>query len=309
MRKAVVIPAKTIGDALIFMIAANHLKKLDFDVTIMHDAVISLKSWFPDYNLKTYNENFSRYDHIIYQHDNAKSEHINKLKQLNNSKKFSIFYTTYKKSKHGPLDEFDVALSNDCPIAQSLALSCQKFYNFNETSLETQIKIPNDLVHKKYPKRILIHPLSSDKNKCWSKNKYIRLCKKLIKSGFQPAVCVAANERKQWLFVHSLNIDLPLFNTLADFASFLYESSYLIGNDSFAAHLASLLNIDHIVIAASKKLLKFWQPGWKKTNLIFPPSWMPNPKYLRLREKHFQNFISVKKVFSVFRSTCSNQTS
>lgn len=305
MKKAIIIPAKTIGDALIFMILANHLKNLGFEVTIGHDKILGLKEWFSKYRFKKYFDDFSEYDHILYQHDNANAQYINELKEKYNHKKFTLIYSTYKQSKHGQLSEFDIALSHEKPIAQSLASSCQKFFNFPETSLDTGIEIPKNLIFKKYPKRILIHPSSSDKNKCWTKKKYVKLAKILKNSGFHPAICVSPDERKEWLSVHNMNIDLPLFNDLNDFASYMYESSYLIGNDSFAAHLASLLNIDHIVIAKDKKLLEFWQPGWKKTNLIFPFLPLPNFKHFRLREKHFQKFISVGKVLNIFHATYS----
>ncbi len=307
MKKAVIVPTKTIGDALILMILANHLKKENFQVTIMHDLIIDLKNWFPNYYFKKYCDNFTDYDHIIFQHDNTKLQYINDLKQKNKNKKFCVLYFSYKESKHGPLGEFDIALSNDKPIVQSLAISFQKLFNLSQINLDTGIVIPKNLRFKKHSNQILIHPSSTDKNKCWTQNKFVKLSKKLKNLGFHPVICVAPYERNDWLFVQSMNIDLPLFNTLEDFATYLYESAYLIGNDSFAAHLASLLNIDHIVIAGNKKLLKLWQGGWKKTNLIFPASWIPNFKHFRLREKHFQNFISVNKVLKVFHVTYSKQ--
>jgi hypothetical protein len=256
MKKAVIVPAKTIGDALILMIVANHLKTLNYDVTIMHDNAISLKSWFLHYKFKKYSKNdLAIFDRIIYQHDNTKIKYINDLKQKNKDK-FSIFYFTHKKSKHGPLSDLDVALSNDKPIAHSLALSCQKFFNLKNANLETGITIPKDLTFKKYPKRIILHPSSSDKKKCWTKIKFIKLAKKLVRLGFQVTISVAPYERNSWLFVRNMNIDLPLFLGIDNFAAYLYESAYLIGNDSFAVHLASLLNINHILIAGNKKLIK-----------------------------------------------------
>lgn len=183
MKKAVVVPSKTIGDALILMIASNHLKKAGFDVTIMHDKIIELKNWFPKYHFEKYSDDFSEYDQIIYQHDNTKSIYINELKKKY-TPKFSIFYFTYKKSKHGALDNTDVALRNDEPIVHSLAKSCKKFFNFDKKTLDTGVEIPKDLIFKKYSKRVVIHPSSSDKNKCWSKKKYIKLCKKIKKKRF-----------------------------------------------------------------------------------------------------------------------------
>jgi heptosyltransferase III len=305
MKKALLIPAKTIGDALILMILANHLKNEGFEVTIMHDNILSLKNWFSDYIIKKYCEDFSEYDHIIFQHDDKKSLYINELREKNKNKKFSVCYFTYKQSKHGPLKEFDIVLDNDRPIAQSLAISCQKFFNLDQSNLKTGIVIPKNLTHKKYKNRIIIHPSSSDKKKCWTKKKFIKLALRLKNLGYNVVISVATTERDNWIELKKFDIEIPVFNTLNDFASYLYESYYLIGNDSFAVHLASLLEIDHIVIAGNKKLLKIWQPGWRRSNLIFPSSWVPNFKPFRLREKHFQNFISVKKVLKIFKEPYS----
>ena len=77
-------------------------------------------------------------------------------------------------------------------------------------------------------------------------------------------ISVTPEERTDWLFVHDLGLDLPLFHSLSDLASYIYESSYLVGNESLSIHLASLFQIDHIMIARSKKVTKKWQGGWLK---------------------------------------------
>lgn len=175
--------------------------------------------------------------------------------------------------------------------------------------LDTGIVIPKNLIHKKYPKRVIIHPTSSDIKRCWGKNKFIKLAKKLKNKGFKCVISVEPDERKNWLFVQNLGFDLPLLYSLSDLASYIYESSFLIGNESLAIHLASLFQIDHIMIAKSKKVTKKWQGGWLKTSIISPSSWIINLKGLRLREKYFQKFISVRKVLKSFSlTTCKLKT-
>jgi len=299
------------------MVAANQLKNLGYDVPILHDNIHSLKKWFPNFHFKKLSsKNLNSYDHIFLEQDEVKIEKTNELKKILKTK-LSIIYFRYNKSKFPPLSDLDIFLDDDLPIAKSLAKNFQKFLNLhlnNKTNtsdnfflkcseLNTGIVIPKNLEHKKYKKRVIIQPTSSDINKCWNKHKFISLAKKLKEKGYKCVISVSPKERKNWLFVQDLGLDLPLFNSLSDFASYIYESSYLIGNDSLAIHLASLFQIDHIMIARSKKATKKWQGSWLKTNIITPYSWIINLKGLRLREKYFQKFISVKRVLKVLHLT------
>ena len=314
MKKAAIIPVSTIGDALILMIAANQLRNSGYKVTILHDNIYSLKKWFPHFNFKKLSsKNLNSYDHIFLEQDEVKIDKTNELKKLIKTK-LTIIYFRYNKSKFPPLSNLDIFLDDDLPIAQSLAKNFKNFLNkyldkkekildeaiLESSTLHTGIVIPKNLTHKKYPKRVIIQPSSTDVNKCWSKHKFICLANKLKNKGFKCVISVEPKERKNWLFVHDLGLDLPLFCSISDLASYIYESSYLIGNDSLAIHLASLFKIDHIMIAKNKKITKKWQGGWLKTKIISSPSWVVNLKGLRLREKYFQKFISIKKVLKTF---------
>jgi ADP-heptose:LPS heptosyltransferase len=70
----------------------------------------------------------------------------------------------------------------------------------------------------------------------------------------------------------------------------------LIGNESGLSHLASSLNVPTLVIAGLKKRILQWQPGWGAGRIIYPPSWVPNMKGLRLRDHYWQKFITPYKV-------------
>ena len=321
MKKAAIIPVKTLGDALILMIAANKLKKANFEVTILHEGIYSLKNWFSNFHFKKFSyKELDKYDHIFLQHDEKNQNLINELKNKTKSK-LSIIYFRYVKSKHGPITDLDITLDQNFSIAKSLSLKLQGILDasildtsildtnianttvLNTGILDAGITIPEALIKNRYPKRVIIQPTSSDPKKCWTKSKFLKLAKKLKNKGFKVVFSVSPKERKNWLFVQDLHIDLPLFHNLNDLASHIYESAYLIGNDSFAIHLASLLNIPHIMIASNKKLTKNWGPAWLKSNIILPPAWIPNLKGFRIREKSFQSFISSRKVFKIFNLT------
>jgi ADP-heptose:LPS heptosyltransferase len=96
--------------------------------------------------------------------------------------------------------------------------------------------------------------------------------------------------------VKESGLALKSFESLDQVAACIFESGLLVGNDSLLGHLASNMNIDHIVIADSEKKMRLWRPGWHPGTIITPPSWIPNLKFLRLREKEWKRWISVNKV-------------
>lgn len=91
----------------------------------------------------------------------------------------------------------------------------------------------------------------------------------------------------------------PLFSSLEDLATTIYQSGFLIGNDSGPVHLASYYSIPHIVIAQGRQM-PLWSPGWHPPQIIRPPKWVPNVKGMRLREDKWKYFISTKRVLRTF---------
>ncbi len=303
-KKAAILPTVSIGDAVLMMIVCYHLKKLNYDITIYHDSLITFQNWCPKYNLKKYcsHLNFSYYDLIIMQNDNKqKVKNFKKLRKEKKLKNLSIVYFSYKKSKHGNLDSKDIVLNEQFTIVEALSKACQNYFKTNYSS-NTGIEVPKNLKHKKYKNRVVIHPTSGSHLKNWSKHKFIKLAVKLKKRGFDPVITVSSEEIKDWKEVLKHNISLPLLPNISDLSTYIYESSYFIGNDSLAGHLASYFEIPSIIVASNRKQMISWQPGWQKAKLIFPPLWLLNTKYLRLKEKYWQPFISVNKVFRSFKS-------
>ena len=101
---------------------------------------------------------------------------------------------------------------------------------------------------------------------------------------------------KQWNTYVGNKFQLPNFPTLDDLASFIYESGFLIGNDSGTGHLASALEIPTLTIiqTTSKKGFR-WRPGWTN-GIVIKPFFK-----LKLKNKtYWQCFISTKKVLKAF---------
>ncbi|HSX38140.1 MAG TPA: glycosyltransferase family 9 protein [Chlamydiales bacterium] len=147
---------------------------------------------------------------------------------------------------------------------------------------------PPTLIHRRFKQRVAIHPTASSIEKIWPRHKFLNVAAFLKEHGYEPVFTVSPEEAPEW--------NSPVFPTLHDLASFIYESGAFLGNDSGTAHLASLLQIPHLVIAGTGEQMPLWKTGWYPGHHICPPRWLMNMKALR---KRWKLFISEKDVIKI----------
>ncbi len=336
--KAVVITSKGLGDGLIMTVLAQHLVKLGYTVDIFNPHLEELKEWFPDYNFKNKSENLNiwkdqdktddknatalkssvkpsvdyetltSYDWVFCQYSNTPFvEELKKNRQK--LKRLSLVYAAFNPQRHQPLDQDDFICHKDLPLVESLQLMGKEFFKLENPTKETGLKIPAHLHFQKYKKRLLIHPTSTCPTRTWDKKKYLQFARKLKAQGYEIAFIMHPEERAEWQEITLQGFLLPAFPNLSALASYVYESSALIGNDSGPVHLASLLNLPTLIITNDPKRLILWQPGWKKAFLAFPPKWVPNFKFLRIKPNHWQKFTSVSHILKAFTQLKLNSLS
>jgi len=308
-KTAAIIPAKGIGDALLMMIASHQLLKKGYQVTTYHPSLAQLKSWFPEeHSFKdTYLlEELSSFDLVIVENDNSKR--IQELKRFFQKKPdtLSLFYPSYVPSKNGPLFHHDQTFLSSQPMADNIAHAIGRLLNIQDVSKDNGLSVPNDLIHRFYKERVVLHPMSSDVRKNWPSGKFIKLAELLKERGFEPVFAVSPEEREAWLHAEDKGISVPLFESLSTLAHFLYESSYVIGNDSVVGHLASNLQIPTLIISNNRERMKLWRPGWLPGKVLTPPEWVPNFKFLRLRERYWHIWITPKRVLKQFEKLTIN---
>ncbi len=284
MNKALIIPAKGIGDALLMMIASHRLLQEGYQVYTQHQGLEELKEWFPDHKF-SHEEN--TYDLVIVENDN--SSKIGEFRKKF-GEKLSIFYPTYNPQKHPPLSSLDQVFDHEKPMADNIAYAIARILKSRHISKNNGIVPLAGLTHQAYKKRVLIHPASSSLDKNWLKKSYLNLSKKLKKRGFEPLFVLAPHERNEW------PEETPLFPTLSDLAKTVYESAFAIGNDSLIGHLASNFHIPTLIIASCPKRMQLWRPGWLLGAVLTPPPWIPRP----LRKKYWKNLISPNRVLESF---------
>ncbi len=304
-KTAAIITSKGIGDGLIMMVASHRLLQEGYLVTTYHNLLYQLSDWFEGHHFKkephSYEHELPSYDLIIMQNDNSeKSRYITQLFQQSKIQSLSIFYSSYEKSKHAPLTFWDQVFHPDCPIVENIAKAIATLLQSRHISKNNGITVPKGLTHRKHRKRVIIHPDATTDDRVYTQVKFLKIAAKLKSNGYEPSFSVSPSERLKWLGILQDKYPLPSFLTLKKFAAFVYESGYLIGNDSGPSHLASNLQIPTLVIAGNTKRIRLWRPGWLQGSVITPSPLIPNFKGFRFRERQWQRFISPKRVLSMF---------
>ncbi len=299
MRTAAVLPALGIGDALLMMIASHQLQMEGYRVTTFHNSLPELTPWFPGHDLQPLpqEENLASYDLILAENDN--SQKIKRLIDVHRPR-LSIFYPTYLSSKHAPLSPLDKVFDSDLPMAENIACAVAELLSLSCPSKENGLTPPSSLIHRSNESQVLIHPTSRVPAKNWKPKGFLDVALKLCEKGLNPLFCVGPKERSEWSIVEKEGFSLADVPSLSHLAALVYESRYVIGNDSLIGHLASNLGIPTLIIANDEKRMRLWRPGWLKGQLVLPPPYLPNWKFLRIRENRWQSFISVNKVLRSF---------
>lgn len=305
--KAAVICSKGIGDALMMLIAAYQLYKRGFSVTLFQNHVHELSSFFPFLTFAPLPvglfqiETVKNFDLIILQNDNSqRSYHLINLYQTKQLCNLSVFYASYSPKKHSPLTLSDRIFDPTLPMTENIAQATSSILNEKKSTIDNGIHIPKRLTKRRYKKRILIHPTSSCAKRTWSKSGFLTVAKEIQRAGFNPVFCVSPKERKEWIALTKGHFLIPHFTRLQDLASFVYESNFLIGNESGTGHLASNLGLPTLIMAKCPKQMALWRPGWHQGKVLTPCKVIPNIKGMRLKEDFWRTWVRPKTVLKTF---------
>ncbi len=310
-KRAAIIPSSGIGDCIIFMIAAHNLYQNGYEVEIFHDKSIILKDWFKFFKINTFpnkksiTQTFSSFDYLIIQNDHSKRTQ-DLIKIRNKLPQSSVLFSSYKYSKHGLLQPLDYVFDRTKTMVSNVYYFFIEKLKMKNVSLDNGMTPPDFLKYKKYKNRIAISPVSSSISKDWNKFKYISLANKLKKEGLDPIFLINKEDKNNWKIVENINCLLPDISSLSDFFSYIYESSLFVGNDSIGGHIASYFQIPHLLVSQDIKHMQLWKPGWMEPNIVFPPKWIPNFKFLRVKRKYWKFFITTNKVMNSLHQLISS---
>lgn len=291
-QKIAFISSPFLGDSLISMVVIKNLYNNGYDVEVFSDYIFELRRWFPWATIHPYlsQDNIklrlSTYATLMFLYetdivDNTHQRHPNTVI-------LSKFIHPDKNKEYIKI--------RGC-LVENLMDLCRKSLHLNNVIGSNGMVFPQTLFHHKYPQRIIIHPTSRQKYRSWPKHKFVSLAKKLQKLGYEPNFIVNPQERPQWVDVQNDNlIGLPSFSSLDELAVYIYESAWFLGNDSGIGHLASSLGLSTITLAVRPGLARTWKPYWSENTAIVPTALLVSK---RLKEKFWQHFITVNRVFKV----------
>lgn len=297
--KCAVLSCMGLGDGLLALILSNNLSRAGHEVDTYHPFLGQLQSWVPHLPILPFPSELPSYDHyfLIYEKspwmlgflEKCLRDFRSKTTVLNPIATPNCDYPYWEEGR------FD----GKKPFADNLVAFCRDILQLPDPTKDNGFKAP--FPGPKDPKRIIIHPTSSRAGKNWSKSQYLRLAEKLRAEGLEPAFIVPDKEREAWQ-----EVSPPQFETLSDMASFVAGGSFMIGNDSGIGHLASCLGIESLIICRSRLVADFWRPAWKKGLVVYPPKWIPNLKGMRWRDRHWQKFIPVSRIYKLFQAQKSS---
>jgi ADP-heptose:LPS heptosyltransferase len=178
-------------------------------------------------------------------------------------------------------------------IAENMRIIVEKVLHLPKLTKSNGFIPPMDLFFKKYPKRVVIHSTSSRPTRNWPKPKFLKLALHLKREGYHPVFVPGSEAMEDWLDLHNWGLEVIDFAHLNALARFIYESGYLIGNDSGLGHLASALGIPTLSLFRRKTWAKMWAPSFAECVVVAPSNLVPNIRGFRLRDRHWQKFVTV----------------
>lgn len=301
MKKALVYSSCGLGDGLLFLVISKNLSQNGYLVDTFHPFLSEMNKWVNYTTIKPYpkdvkNLDFLKsYDLIIINSDYEKlNKEILKYCEKNLANITYELHPSTCKGKNPPIGDMKFDFSKT--VLENFGFFCKNILNFKNFESSNELTVLKDLEYRKFSKRVVIHPSSKDLKRNWPKEKFKNLCYKLKNLGFEPVFILTDLEKKQF---EDVNIEKPKFKNLEEIASFIYESGYMIGNDSGIGHLASSLKIPTLTIFSNRRKEKFWKPSFFMGRTVGP--WpLINISHFRLREKYWEKTISVKRVLKNF---------
>ncbi len=286
-----------LGDGLISLVLSNNLHLNGASVTTFHPFLSSLQPWFPHLPLSSFPDEIEltleKFDQIfLFFEKSPQMQSLLKVCLEKYRHKTVILNPIATANRDYPYWE-EGKFNGERPFVDNLYTFCKETLRFAVATKSNGIILPEGISLNPNPRRILLHPTSSREGKNWGQKRYLTLYDKLETRGFTPTLLLTKEEQLGWNLEGKCS---PVFNSLSELAGYIYGSRLLIGNDSGLGHLASCLGMPTLTLCRSAQNAKFWRPAWTQGAVLTPSPWIPNLKGLRLRDKHWQKWISVKRV-------------
>lgn len=230
-----------LGDSLYQMTLANNLRKAGRDITVYGVHGYALREWFPDFDIRPLpadSASLAGYDTIVQMDPDSPFDGLTRVcKRFLSTKEWGKIRAAPRRhdSPNGILDEFR-RFSADA-------------FGLTEWSADNGLRAPAGLTARRHDKRVILHPTSSEAERCWTPGKYVVVARRLRAMGYEPTFVLAPSERAFWKpLLEQAHAGLVEAPSIEGVAAEVYESGWFIGTDSGIGHLASCCGLSTVTI-------------------------------------------------------------
>lgn len=292
-----------LGDGVNSLVLSNNLHLNGWKVDTYQNMMGSMQNWFPHLQVLPYPK-IEEIPRLLNTYDwffvvqNDTDEFVLKFIQEGKRRFPDRFKVIYLYPSTRIVNEpyyADCLTDPGATIADNMRLFCERILHLPKITRSNGFIPPTGLVNRKYPKRIAIHPTSARLTRNWPREKFLKLAEFLRREGYDPVFIPGSKEG--W---ENVDFEVPLFSSLDLLARYIYESGFLIGNDSGLGHLASAMGVPTLTFCRRRTWANMWRPSFHKGVVVTPSSWIPNIRGLRIRDRYWKSFITVGKARRAF---------
>ena len=292
-----------LGDGVNSLVLSQNLSLHGWKVDTYHNTMGSMQNWFPHLSIRPYPEIdeipeiLSSYDYWFVVEDRA-SPFVQALIKEGKSRFPDRIKVLYLYPSWGIKTEpyySDCLIHPFIPFAENMRRFCRQILEISSADTRNGLVPPTDLVFRKHPKRIVVHPTSAKEERNWPKESHVKLALHLKKAGYE--MVFVPGTQGGWT---DIPFEVATFPTLDLLACYIFESGYLIGNDSGLGHLASALGIPTLTIFRRKAAALFWRPSFSRNVVVHPNQWIPNFSGLRWRDRYWKRWVTVNRALKGF---------
>lgn len=278
--------SRRLGDSLLSMIVVRSLVLCGYRVTVFGDYLHALRNWFPDVEIHPRvseldaRAKLGAFDVLIHAYD---ADVIGDTPEWHPRVIVLDHWPAYRQVKNMVAIQRDISAAlTETPVASS----------------DNGMRAPPHLTHRGYAQRIILHPVASDLQKSWLPRRFLSLAKQLKKEGFEPQFLVMHQDLRNWRWLSEHGFEAVALASLDEVAALVYESGWVIGNDSGIGHLASNLGVPTVSLAMRRRIASRWRPGWAPSRAVVPLPLLPS-RYLK--ERFWKHLLPTSRVLGAFQ--------
>ena len=316
------VPSMGLGDGCVYLVLAANLSRAGYRVTVFSNHLAAMNPWFPLFDihlLPAPQETFEVLDEfdlvisdlgsMLTRHDVDASDLAARYAFVGTCKIDAALVTNPAAAALARLPAEKVALlaplataagSLRCIDDDSISMVeqavhfCKHKLGLAHASKDVGLQAPTHLTPRRFPRRVMIHPLSHNKKKNWPRDKFVALARQLEAEGWEPQFVLSPKERALHGRDFTSGFEAPEFTDASALAAHLFESGYVIGNDSGVGHLGSLVGVPVLTIYRKRRDGFCWRPDWAQGAVVRP--WLT----LGLARNAWPFFLSVSRVHRAF---------